>query len=373
MGKDFRKQRGKKIDEVVFPLPDSLQNIPEGYTDFITQVKERITHERIKTVLSANAALIVLYWEIGARILDRQQSEGWGAKVIDRMSYDLKGAFPEMQGFSPRNLKYMRKLAEAWPDIELVQRTVALIPWRSNIALLDKLDDQETRLWYAHKTLELGLSKDMLVHQIETQLHKRQGAAITNFDIVLPPSHSDLTTQIFKDPYIFDFLGTANPRREAELEQKLIDHIQKFLLELGQGFAFVGRQVHLELGGSDFYLDLLFYHLTLRCYVVVELKTGEFEPGFVSKLNMYQNVVNDSLNHPDDKPSIGLLLVKSKNKTIVEYSLSGYSNPISIANWENKLIKTLPNELKSSLPSIEEIEKELEDERIPTDISSKNK
>ena len=161
MGKDFRKQRGRKIEEVVFPLPDSLHNIPEWYADFITQVKERITHERIKTVLSANAALIVLYWEIGARILDRQQSEGWGAKVIDRMSYDLKGDFPEMQGFSPRNLKYMRKFAEAWPDIELVQRTVALIPWRSNIALLDKLDDQETRLWYAHKTLELGLKTEI--------------------------------------------------------------------------------------------------------------------------------------------------------------------------------------------------------------------
>ena len=361
-GKSSRKQRGRTLNEVVFPFPDSLQNIPEGYTDFVTLVKERIANERIKTVLSANAALIVLYWEIGNWILERQQSEGWGTKVIDRISYDLKGAFPEMQGFSPRNLKYIRKFAEAWPDLELVQRCVALIPWRSNITLLDKLSDKDTRLWYARKTIELGLGKDMLVHQIENQLHKRQGAAITNFEVAFPPSDSDLTTQIFKDPYIFDFLGTADPRKEAELEQKLIDHIQKFLLELGQGFAFVGRQVHLELGGRDFYLDLLFYHLTLRCYVIIELKAGEFEPGYISKLNMYQNVVNDSLNHPDDKPSIGLLLVKSKNKMIVEYSLSGYSNPISVANWENKLTKALPNDLKSSLPSIEEIEKELENE-----------
>jgi predicted nuclease of restriction endonuclease-like (RecB) superfamily len=202
----------------------------------------------------------------------------------------------------------------------------------------------------------------MLVFQIETELHKRQGAALNNFETALPPKDSDLTAQIFKDPYVFDFLGTAEPRKEAELEQKLIDHIQKFLLELGQGFAFAGRQVHLELGGQDFYLDLLFYHLKLRCYVVVELKAGIFEPGFVSKLNMYQNVVNDVLNHPDDKPCIGLLLVKSKNKTIVEYSLAGYTNPMGIANWAHEFTKSLPENLKTSLPSIEEIEKELEDE-----------
>jgi len=354
-----RKQRGNQLNNVVFPQPESLLEIPEWYADFIVQVKNRIESERIKTVLAANTAMILLYWEIGSWILQRQHQEGWGAKVIDRMSFDLKQAFPDMQGFSPRNLKYMRKFAEAWPGQELVQRTVALIPWRSNITLLDKLKDPDIRLWYAQKTIEHGFGKDMLVFQIETQLHKRQGAAITNFEVALPPADSDLTAQIFKDPYIFDFLGTADPRREAELEQKLMDHIQKFLLELGQGFAFVGRQVHLELGDSDFYLDLLFYHLKLRCYVVVELKAGEFEPGFISKLNLYQNVVNDSLNHADDKPCIGLLLVKSKNKTIVEYSLSGYSNPIGIASWESKITKSLPEELKTSLPSIEEIEKEL--------------
>jgi predicted nuclease of restriction endonuclease-like (RecB) superfamily len=357
-----RKQRGKAIEKVVFPLPETIPNLPEGYSDFIEQLKERISQERIKTLFSANTAMILLYWEIGNSILQRQQNEGWGAKVIDRMSYDLQQAFPDMQGFSPRNLKYMRKFAEAWTDFQIVQRTVALIPWRSNITLLDKLKDQKTRLWYAQKTIENGFGKDMLVFQIESQLHKRQGAALHNFDKSLPPTDSDLTAQVFKDPYIFDFLGTANPRKEAELEQKLIDHIQKFLLELGQGFAFVGRQVHLELGGKDFYLDLLFYHLKLRCYVVIELKTGEFEPGFVSKLNMYQNVVNDALKHPDDKPSIGLLLVKSKNKMVVEYSLAGYTNPIGIANWENDITKSLPEDLKASLPSIEEIEQELEDE-----------
>ena len=252
-----------------------------------------------------------------------------------------------------------------------MQRTVALIPWRSNITLLDKLKDPKTRLWYAQKTLEYGFGKDMLEVQIETQLHKRQGAAIHNFNASLPPVESDLTAQIFKDPYIFDFLGTADPRNEAELEQKLIDHIQKFLLELGQGFAFVGRQVHLELGGQDFYLDLLFYHLKLRCFVVVELKAGEFEPGFVSKLNMYQNVVNEVLNYPSDQPSIGLLLVKSKNKLVVEYSLAGYTNPIGIANWEKDILATLPENLKKSLPSIEEIEKELENE-IEKELEKEN-
>ncbi|MEO5776252.1 MAG: PDDEXK nuclease domain-containing protein [Flavobacterium sp.] len=358
--KNQRKQRGKLKEEVVFPLPETVQNLPGGYSEFITQIKQRISQERIKTILSANAVMVMFYWEIGNSILQRQQNEGWGAKVIDRMSYDLKNAFPDMQGFSPRNLKYMRTFAEAWPDIAIVQRIVAQIPWRSNITLLDKLKDAETRLWYAQKTIENGFGKDMLVFQIESQLHKRQGAAVNIFNAVLPPNNSDLTAQIFKDPYIFDFLGTADPRKEAEQEQKLLDHIQKFLLELGQGFAFVGRQVHLELGGKDFYLDLLFYHLKLRCYVVVESRAGEFEPGSVSKLNMYQNVVNDVLMHADDQPSIGLLLVKSANKLVVEYSLAGYANPIGIANWENDIENALPNNLKASLPSISEIEKELE-------------
>lgn len=355
-----RKQRGKAKEKVVFPLPEAKFNLPEGYNNFIQEITEHILKTRLETVISANSSMILLYWEIGNSILQRQKNEGWGAKVIDRMSYDLKQAFPDSNGFSPRNLKYMKKFAEEWSDIEIVQRTVALIPWRSNITLLDKLSSPKLRLWYAQKTIENGFGKDMLVFQIETKLHERQGAGVNNFDISLPPTQSDLTAQIFKDPYIFDFLGTSDPRLEAELEQKLIDHIQKFLLELGQGFAFVGRQVHLELGDQDFYVDLLFYHLKLRCYVVVELKAGEFEPGFVSKLNMYLNVVNDTLRHPDDSPSIGLLLVKSKNKLVVEYSLSGFTNPIGVANWEREIMKSLPENLKASLPSIEEIEKELE-------------
>jgi predicted nuclease of restriction endonuclease-like (RecB) superfamily len=354
-----RKQRGIERQDVVLPLPETLHSMPDGYGAFITTLKKRVAEERIRITLSANSAMIMLYWEIGNKILEQQSSEGWGTKVIDRISYDLKQAFPEMSGFSPRNLKYMRKFAEAWRDKAIVQRTVAQIPWRSNITLLDKLEDPKLRLWYAQKTIEYGFGKDMLVIQIESKLHLRQGSALHNFEQTLPPQESDMTVQIFKDPYIFDFLGTDAPRREVELEQKLIEHIQKFLLELGQGFAFVGRQVHVELGGNDFYLDLLFYHLSLRCYVVIELKAGEFQPEYISKLNMYQNIVNDTLRHPDDKPTIGLLLVKSKNKMVVEYSLAGYTNPIGIANWQHHIQQSLPDNLKSSLPTIEEIEQEL--------------
>jgi predicted nuclease of restriction endonuclease-like (RecB) superfamily len=256
----------------------------------------------------------------------------------------------------------MRKFAEAWADVEIVQRTVAQIPWRSNITLLDKLKDPELRLWYAQKTIEYGFGKDMLVFQIETQLHVRQGNAVTNFTNALPPIHSDLATQSFKDPYIFNFLGNASHIKERELEQKLIDHVQKFLLEMGQGFAFVGKQVHLELGGSDYYLDLLFYHIKLKSYVVVELKTGKLEPGHIGKLNMYLNVVNDVLCDANDNKTIGLLLVQEKDRVVAEYTLSGINNPIGISNWENEITKSFPENLKSSLPSIEEIEKEFDED-----------
>lgn len=276
------------------------------------------------------------------------------------MSKDVKDAFLDMSGFSPRNIKYMRKFAECWPDYEIVQRVAAQIPWRSNISLMDKLSDEKSRIWYAQKTIENGWSKTILDMQIESKLMERSGKVVNNFSVALPPADSDLASQVFKDPYLFDFLGTDIPRREVEIERKLTEHIQNFLLELGQGFAFVGRQVHLEVGGQNFYIDLLFYHLKLRCYVVIELKACDFEPGFISQLNMYQNIVNDILRHPDDKPTIGLLLVKGKNKTVVEYSLAGYQNPISVAEWKEQIVKVLPDDLKGSLPSIEEIEKELE-------------
>lgn len=357
---DNRKHMGKDKEGVMIPVAPSLSEMSDGYLDFIEEIKKEITTQRISVVLNANSSMICLYWNIGHAILQKQEEEGWGAKVIDRMATDLKNAFPDMSGFSPRNIKYMRKFAECWTDYEIVQRVVAQIPWRSNISLMDKLHDEESRIWYAQKTIENGWSKSVLDLQIESGLIGRAGKSVNNFPVALPPLDSDMANQIFKDPYLFDFLGTDMPRREVEIEKQLTEHIQKFLLELGQGFAFVGRQVHLEVGGQDFYIDLLFYHLKLRCYVVIELKACDFEPGYISQLNMYQNVVNDIWKHPEDKPTIGLLMVKGKNQTVVEYSLSGYQNPIGVAECKNQLKESLPEELKSSLPSIEEIEKELE-------------
>ncbi|MEI6533267.1 MAG: PDDEXK nuclease domain-containing protein [Candidatus Roizmanbacteria bacterium] len=358
---NIRKSFGRQKNEVIFPIDDKSLKITPEYKSFIEFAKNQIHQRKLKIVNSANVEMIILYWEIGTEILNRQEKFGWGAKVIDTISSDLQKAFPGMNGFSSRNLKYMQKFAKEWKDIEIVQRTVAQIPWRSNITLLDKLEDSEERLWYASKVVQNGLSKDVLEHWIMTGVYKREGKSINNFPNSLPPARSDLATQIFKDPYIFDFLGNADLRLEKELEQKLIDHIQSFLLELGQGFAFVGRQVHLELGNEDFYLDLLFYHLELRCYIVIELKIGEFQPEYLSKLNMYMNVVDDVLRHKDDQRTIGLLLVKTKNKTVVEYSLMGHTNPIGVAEWEDQIMNSLPKELQTSLPSIDEIEKELEE------------
>ena len=354
-----RKSRGSSREEASFPAPVGKTEMPAGYAAVLSELKKRIQSERLRVTLAANSAMVLMYWDIGKVILDRQERQGWGAKVIDRLSYDLKNSFPDMSGFSPRNLKYMRTFAEAWPEREIVQRTVAQIPWRSNLALLDKLEDHQTRLWYAHNTIENGWSRDILAMQIESNLHKRQGKAINNFDMSLPPAESDMAAQVFKDPYLFDFLGTADPRKEREVEQGLMDHIQRFLLELGAGFAFVGRQVLLEVGDSDFYLDLLFYHLKLRCYVVVELKAISFDPGFVGQLNLYLSAVDDLMRHPDDLPTIGLLLCRSKNQLVAEYALRGFNSPMGVAQWETRLTETLPDDLKGSLPTIEEIEAEL--------------
>ncbi|PIP40104.1 MAG: hypothetical protein COX19_06470 [Desulfobacterales bacterium CG23_combo_of_CG06-09_8_20_14_all_51_8] len=267
-----------------------------------------------------------------------------------------------MKGLSPRNLKYMRAFAEAWPDREIVQQLAAQIPWFHNCLLLHKIRDQRTREWYIRATIENGWSRNILAIHIENRLHERQGKAISNFHQVLPPADSDMAAQVFKDPYLFDFLGTDDPRKEREVEQALVDHIQKFFLEMGAGFAFVGRQVLLEVGDQDFYLDLLFYHLKLRCFVVVELKAVPFDPGFVGQLNLYLSAVDDLLRHPDDQPTIGLLLCKSKNELVVEYALRGFKKPMGVAEWETRLTESLPDELKGSLPSIAEIESELKDE-----------
>jgi predicted nuclease of restriction endonuclease-like (RecB) superfamily len=335
--------------------------LPTDYLATLSAIKCRIREKRLQVVTAANAAMIQLYWDVGRLILDRQHSAGWGAKVIDRLSADLRDAYPDMQGFSPRNLKYMRAFAAAWPDARIVQRLVAQLPWSQNITLLERLRDHATRIWYAEQALRQGWSQPILRLQIDHRAHERHGKAISNFKVTLPPAESDMAGQIFKDPYLFDFLGTAAPRREREIEQALVDHIQRFLLELGTGFAFVGRQVLLELGDQEFYVDLLFYHLKLRCYVVIELKAVAFDPAFAGQLNLYLSAVDDLLRHPDDKPTIGLLLCRSKNKIVVEYALRNLAKPIGVAEWETKLVEKLPEDLKGSLPTVEEIEAGLEE------------
>jgi len=357
--KDQQRVHGRTGEGASFPVPPSAREMPHDYALILEELKSRIQEERLRVVLSANAAMVLLYWDIGRVILGRQQREGWGAKVIDRLSADLRQAFPDMRGLSPRNLKYMRAFASAWPEHQIVQEVLAQITWYHNIALLEKLDDAQMRLWYARKAIANGWSHSILAMQIENAAYEREGKAITNFPAALPPPDSDMAAQVFKDPYLFDFLGTADPRREKEVEQALMDHIQRFLLELGVGFAFVGRQVHLEIGSQDFYLDLLFYHLKLRCFVVVELKAVAFDPSFVGKLNLYLSAVDDLMRHPDDKPTIGLLLCRSKNRLIVEYALRDFQKPIGVAQWQTKIVKSLPKELRGSLPTIEELEKEL--------------
>jgi predicted nuclease of restriction endonuclease-like (RecB) superfamily len=354
-----RSSRGRKREDASFPAPPSHKGLPASYTVVLGEIKQRIQAERLRVVMAANSAMVILYWDIGRLILDRQEHEGWGAKVIDRLSTDLQEAYPDMAGLSPRNLLFMRSFAAAYPDHQLVKQLVSLLPWGHIIRLLQRLKDPAVRLWYVKASIEHGWSRSILQFQIDAAAHERQGKAINNFPATMPPAHSDMAAQIFKDPYLFDFLGTADPRREREVEQALVDHIQRFLLELGAGFAFVGRQVHLEFASADYYIDLLFYHLKLRCYVVVELKAVPFDPAFVGTLNMYLSAVDDLLRHPDDKPSIGLLLCRSKNKLVAEYALRGLKKPIGVAEWETQITKNLPKELRSSLPTVEEIEFEL--------------
>ena len=354
-----RGSRGRTREGASFPAPPSIGKLPDSYTAAFAEIKERIREERLRVVLAANAALVLLYWDVGRAILERQEREGWGTKVIDRLSHDLREAFPDMRGLSPRNLGYMRSFAAAWPDRQIVQQVAAKIPWFHSVVLLDKVKDAGTRLWYARKAHEEGWSRNVLAMQIEARLHERTGRAITNFPATLPPDDSDMATEVFKDPYLFDFLGTAASRTEREIEQALVDHMQRFLLELGAGFAFVGRQVLLEVGDQDFYADLLFYHLKLRRYVVVELKAVPFNPAFVGQMNLYLSAVDDLLRHPDDRPTIGLLLCKSKDRLVVEYALRGFDKPMGVAEWETRLVESLPEELKGSLPSVEEIEEEL--------------
>lgn len=338
--------------------PISLLPVPEGYVEWLAALKQRIGSARQRATLAVNRELVQLNWHIGRDILARQAEQGWGAKVIDRLAHDLRTAFPDMKGLSPRNLKYMRAFAEAWPDEGFVQEVLAQLPWYHQLALLDKLSSPETRRWYAAKAIEHGWSRNMLVMQIEARLLERSGSAVTNFPATLPLPQSDLAIESLKDPYRFDFLGLGETAQERDIEQALVHHVTEFLLELGAGFAFVGRQVLLEVGDDDFHIDLLFYHLKLRCYVVIELKAGKFQPEHLGQLGFYLTAVDRQIKAESDGPSIGLLLCKSRNKVVAEYALGDKSQPMSIAEY--KLVESLPAELQGSLPSIEQIERELE-------------
>lgn len=337
--------------------PTRLTPAPEGYADWLADLKGRIHAVQQRAALAVNRELVLLYWQIGNDILARQIQQGWGAKVIDRLASDLRTAFPDMKGFSPRNLKYMRAFAEAWPEAEFVQGVLAQLPWYHQLALLDKLDTPESRCWYVSKAIEHGWSRNVLVMQIEAGLLERTGGAITNFAASLPSPQSDLARESLKDPYRFDFLGLTEDAQERDIEHTLVKHVTEFLLELGAGFAFVGRQVLLDVGGDEFYIDLLFYHLKLRCYVVIELKAGKFKPEHLGQLGFYMTAVDRQVKTEHDSPTIGLLLCKSKNKIVAEYALGDKTQPMGIAEF--KLLESLPAEMQTNLPSIEQIEREL--------------
>jgi len=338
--------------------PVSLSPPPQGYADWLAELKSRIHHAQQRATLAVNRELVLLYWQIGRDILARQAEQGWGAKVIDRLAHDLRAAFPEMKGFSRANLMYMRAFAEAWPDGQIVQQAVGQLPWGHNLVLLSKLKNRGERLAYAQKTIDNNWSRNVLVMQIETRLLERQGKAVTNFEQRLPKPQSDLARESIKDPYRFDFLGLTDEAQEREIESALVKHVTRFLLELGTGFAFVGRQVLLNVGGEEFFIDLLFYHLKLRCYVVIELKGGKFKPEHLGQLGFYLTAVDRQVKAEQDNPTIGLLLCKSKNKVVAEYALGDKTQPMGIAEY--KLLESLPEPLQTSLPTIEQIERELE-------------
>jgi len=331
--------------------------IPADYADWLADIKTRVATARQRAVLAANAELIRLYWRIGRDILERQAAQGWGSKVIERLARDLRAAFPEMKGFSRANLLYMRAFAEVWPEDAIVQQAVGQLPWGHNVLLITRLKDPELRLCYAEQARAEGWSRTTLELQIRNRLHERQGQAVTNFDARLPTPHSELAHETLKDPYLFDFLGLGDEAHEREIENALVRHITRFLLELGSGFAFMGRQFRLEVEGDEFFVDLLFYHTRLKCHVVVELKATAFKPEHAGQLNFYLAAVDKQVKAPDDKPTIGLLLCRTKNRTVAEYALSGIDKPIGVAEYQ--LVRALPEPLVTSLPTVEELESEL--------------
>ncbi len=356
------------------------------YASLFQEIKQRISEAQTRALLSVNAEMIKLYWDIGRLIIQRQQQEGWSAGVIPRLALDLKNELPEVKGFSERNLgrmvSFYRAYSEAQPFLPQLVAKMAKreqtefnpadatafdllwnIPCGHHALLLEKVKDRAVRQWYMQQTIVQGWSRNILALMIDARLHERQGQSTNNFATHLPAPQSDLVQQTLKDPYLFDFLTLEEPFHERELETGLIRHLEKFLLELGQGFAFVGRQYLITVGADEFYIDLLFYHLRLRCFVVIDLKRGKFKPEYAGKINFYCNVVDDHLRHSSDQPTIGLILCQEKNAVVAEYALRGMNKPIGVSEYE--LTRALPDELKSSLPTIEELEAELSGPPLP--------
>ncbi|EFB40273.1 PDDEXK nuclease domain-containing protein [Parachlamydia acanthamoebae] len=344
----------------------------KSYSQVFELLKSDIRQAQLRAALSVTKELTLLYWRTGKMISEKVNKEGWGAKTLERLARDIKEEFPSLSGFSIRNLKYMRQFAESFPEDNWAA-AAAQIPWGHNMIILDKIEKQDQRLWYIQQTIENGWSRSMLEMWIESDLYKRQGKAITNFKNTLVSPQSDLAEQTLKDPYNFSFLALDKKYRERELEQGLMDHLQKFLIELGQGFAFVGRQYPIKAGQKDLSIDLLFYHLKLRCYIIVELKAREFDSRDAGQMSAYLSAVDDLLRHESDNPSIGMILCKTKDNVFVEYVLRNFNRPIGVTKFEVNLVEKLPKELKASLPTVKEIEAELEQDIQNTENPHKKK
>lgn len=364
------------------------QLLDSRYENILIGLKEKIKGARIRASIKVNYELLKVYWEIGNTILVQQHEQGWGAKIIDRLASDLRLEFPDFKGFSPRNLSYMKAFAEAYPEFLLGQSTTdvilqhpaaklqdndnqeytilqhpaAKLPWTQHQVILDKVKDKEKRLFYLQKSAENAWSRNVLSLQIESQLFERQGNAITNFSTTLPALDSDLARETIKSPYIFDFLSITEEMKERDVEKALIQHLKAFMLELGKGFAYIGNQKNLNVKGDDFFLDLLFFNYHLNCFVIFELKLGEFKPEYAGKLNFYINTVDEQLKGNQHKPTIGILLCKTPNETVVKYSLQGIDSPIGVSEYQ--LAQALPKELRGELPSMEELEAELDKEYL---------
>lgn len=345
-----------------------MTNISKEYGQWLAEIKKQIRRSQIKAAVKVNTELLKLYWNLGKEISEKQMDTAWGSRFFDALSRDLKAEFPDMRGFSPTNLKYCKRFYLFYIQSDIIRHQVGdeltlpifSIPWRHHIEIMTKCHSVDEALFYVDKTLENGWSRAVLMNFLDTQLYAAQGKAITNFSKYLPEPMSDLAQQTLKDPYNFDFLTMRENYNERELEDALTKNITRFLLELGSGFAFVGRQVRLEINGNEFFIDLLFYHLKLRCYVVIELKVTEFKPEYLGQLGFYVTAINKQMKRKEDSPTIGLIICKTKDRIIAEYALEGTNQPLGISQYD--LVKIMPDELKNTLPSIEEIENKLNEE-----------